>query len=183
VQASAQNKTAATALASLNTIFNAVIKILNNLGVATANYSTSYISIYPVYNYSGSYPYPISGASASETITITLSNTVTLTKFLQAVKSVNVTIYSLTFDLSNRANAFKQARVAAFADAKNKFNSYLSLSSLKNGGLRKIWVLNGFVYTPYSSSPDLYALSNLLNIPPSPVQIQASVAVTWKVQS
>lgn len=56
--------------------------------------------------------------------------------------SVNVTISSLVFDLFDKKNALKLARTAAFKDAQNKYNQYLSLTSLQNGGLQKIYDLN-----------------------------------------
>lgn len=70
---------------------------------------------------------------------LTLGSTDTLNIL---TSSVNVTISSLVFDLFDKKNALKLARTAAFKDAQNKYNQYLSLTSLQDGGLQKIYDLN-----------------------------------------
>lgn len=90
----------------------------------------------------------------------------------------------MLFDASDRSNALKQARAAAFSDAVAKFNQYLSLSALKSDGLKKIVDLNSEVYNPYPIDSNTYNLYTKLKYPPpSPsVQASASVSVTWKVK-
>lgn len=75
----------------------------------------------------------------------------------------------MVFDVADRVGLLRKARTAAFLDASNKFNDYLSLTSLSNDGLKKISDLNSEVYTAYESSGDYYALFSKLRWSPSPV--------------
>lgn len=88
----------------------------------------------------------------------------------------------MVFDVYDRTSAVQKARTAAFADARNKFGQYLSLSKLVNDGLKKISDLNSEVYTSYQTDPNTYALYSKLRTPPSPVVASASVSATWKVR-
>lgn len=77
----------------------------------------------------------------------------------------------------------QQARVAAFADAKNKFSQYLSLAGEKNLGLLRIQDLSSAVLTTYTYTPSTFSLITLLRVLPTPVQVSASVSVTWRVSA
>lgn len=148
-------------------------------GIPSGNYSTSSITIYDVYDYSVN-PYRISGSQATETIQVTIGASSNLGGLLQAL--TNVTVNYITFDVLDHNSALRKARLAAFADAKSKFNQYLSLSSKANAGLLQINDLNSDVYTTYQYSPNAYILNIKLQSPPSPVQVSASVSVTWKIK-
>jgi uncharacterized protein YggE len=182
VSATSDGDSASLALSNLNLRINSLLKTFNATGIPPANYSTSGININEVYNYSMT-PTTIIGSEATQSLSVTLGNTKILTQFLQAIGDVNATVSNLVFDLYDKQGAFKLARRAAITDARNKLNDYLSLTSLREGGLKKINDLNSEVYTPYQSDPNLYALYSKLRNPPSPVQIFASVEVTWKVQN
>lgn len=120
ISATGNGATPALALADLNNQITALINIFTNLGIPTANYSTTSININQVYNYSNN-PANIIGAQAIETLLVTLGGSAILDSLLQSFISININIQSLQFDLSDRASALQKARVAAFTDAKTKF--------------------------------------------------------------
>jgi uncharacterized protein YggE len=138
-----------------------LLKTFNATAIPSANYFTSGINTNEVYNYSTT-PTTIIGSEATQSLSVTLINTPILTQFLQTIGDVNITVYNLLFDIYDKQSALKLARKAAITDARNKFNDYLSLTSLREGGLKKINDLNNEVYTPYQSDPNLYALYSLL---------------------
>jgi uncharacterized protein YggE len=113
---------------------------------------------------------------------LTLGGPALLQSLTQTLSGINVSVQTLVFDVADRVGVLKRARAAAFLDAKNKFNDYLSLTSLSNDGLKKISDFNSEVYTPYQSSGDSYALFSKLRWFPNPVSVSASVGVTWKVR-
>jgi uncharacterized protein YggE len=84
--------------------------------------------------------------------------------------------------LFDQSTALQRARAAAFLDARNKFNQYLQLTSLRNDGLKKISDLNSELITPFRTDADSFALFSRFTRPITPVQIAASVSATWKVR-
>lgn len=182
IAASGDGLTAAAALSSLNARVNNLLKTFSLNNIPAANYSTSSININQNYNYSNK-PVTVTGSTASQTLALTLGGSNALSGFLQSLTNDFVTINSLVYDLTNQDNALRQARFAAIADAKTKYSQYLTLTSLRDGGLKKIVDLNNEVYTPYQSNLNLYALTAKLSAPPAQVQVSASVDMTWKVQN
>lgn len=181
ISVSGTGKTAALALAGVNSGISAVLAAFKSLGIPSANYSTSTITIYDIYNYSTN-PYTITGSQAQQTLQLTIgtsSNIATLLNTLSKIPAV--TVQSIVFDLKDRSSALQKARLAAFADAKNKFAQYLSLTGKKNQGLLKITDFNSEVYTTYNYSPSSFSLISILRAKPTPVQVYASVSVTWRV--
>lgn len=178
--ATGNGPSAAAALANMNTQVAALTGVFKAQGIPNGNYSTSSINIYDVYDYSTS-PYRISGSQATQTIQVTIGASTNLGGVLSSL--TNVTVNYITFDVLNHNTALRKARLAAFADAKSKFSQYLMLSSKKNGGILKINDLNSDVYTTYQYSPNAYILNTKLQSPPSPVQVSASVSVTWRIKS
>lgn len=179
LSATGNGATASAALASLNSQITSLINVFKSQGIPSGNYSTSSINIYDVYDYSVS-PYRKTGSQASETIQVTIGVSSNLGGLLQAL--TNVTVNYITFDVLDRNNALRKGRLAAFADAKSKFSQYLTLSGKSNAGLLKINDLNSDVYTTYQYSPNAYILNTKLQSPPSPVQVSASVSVTWRIK-
>jgi uncharacterized protein YggE len=181
ISASGTGKTAAIALAGVNSGISAILAAFKTLGIPSGNYSTSTITIYDIYNYSTN-PYTITGSQAQQTLQLTVgtsSNIATLLNTLSKIPAV--TVQSIVFDLKDRSGALQKARLAAFADAKNKFAQYLSLTGEKNLGLLKITDMNSDVYTTYNYSPSSFSLISILRVKPTPVQVYASVSVTWRV--
>lgn len=136
--------------------------------IPAGNYSTSSISINQLYNYSNTPVVPI-GSEATQSLKLTLGGPALLQSLTQTLSNINVSVQTMVFDVADRVGILKKARAAAFLDARNKFNDYLSLTSLTNDGLKKISDLNSEVYTPYQSSGDYYALFSKLRWFPNPV--------------
>ncbi len=181
VTANGNGPTAAVALANVNSGIAAIVAAFKAQGIPTANYSTSTITIYDVYNYN-TVPYTITGSQAAQTLQLTVGTSNNITKLLDTLSKIPaITVQSIVFDLRDRSNALQKARLAAFADAKNKFAQYLSLSGKKNLGLLKIQDINFEVYTTYTYTPSSFSLISILRVSPTPVQVTASVAVTWRV--
>lgn len=181
ISASGSGASASLALSNLNTQVSAIIKAFNTLKIPTGNYSTSTITIYTQYNYSTN-PYTITGSQASQTLQLTIGASVTLVGLLQAIGNItNVSVSYIIYDVRNRDSALQKARVAAITDAKNKLSEYLKLSGQKNQGLLRIQDVNSQVYTTYQYTTNSYVLLTLLKVTPSPIQVTASVSVTWRV--
>jgi uncharacterized protein YggE len=172
---------AALALQNLNGKINSIVAAFKANGVPNGNYSTSSINIYNTYNYSTN-PYTITGSQATQYLQLTIgvrTNLPALLKSLSGIPDVNV--QNIAYDVLDRSSALQKARLAAFADAKNKFAQYLSLAGEKNLGLLKIQDLSSEVVTTYTYTPSTFALITLMRVLPSPVQVRASVSVTWRV--
>lgn len=111
-----------------------------------------------------------------------MGNLSDLSNFIQKIGNVNITINSLQFYSSNPESGLSIARKAAFTDALDKFNQYLSLTKLKNGGLKKIIDLNSELYSPIQASYIQYDQS-LVTLPLGKIQVSASVEAVWATKS
>jgi uncharacterized protein YggE len=173
--------TAALALQNLNGKVSAIVAAFNANGVPNGNYSTSSINIYTTYNYSNN-PYTIQGSQATQYLQLTIGIATNLTAILKAFSGISdVNVQSIAYDVLDRSSALQKARLAAFADSKNKFAQYLTLTGKKNLGLVKIQDLSSEVVTTYTYTPSTFSLITLLKTQPAAVQVRASVSVTWKV--
>jgi uncharacterized protein YggE len=181
ISATGNGTTAAAALNRLNTQINTVLRAFSTLNIPSSNYSTSAININQIYNYSNS-PVTLLGSEATQSLRLTLGNPPLLNTLLTNLASVNVTVSSMVFDLFDQSTALQRARAAAFLDARNKFNQYLQLTSLRSDGLKKISDLNSELITPFRTDADSFALFSRFTRPITPVQIAASVSATWKVR-
>lgn len=181
ISSSGNGTTAAIALANLNIAVNAIIQAFKTLKIPMGNYSTSTITIYNTYNYNTN-PYTITGSQASQTLQLTIGASTNLVTLLQALGNItNVAVNNINYDVLDHSSALQKARVAAFTDARNKFSQYLGLSGKKNLGLLKIQDQSSQVYTTYQYTPSSFVLLSLLRVTPNPVQITASVSVTWRI--
>jgi uncharacterized protein len=140
ISATGNGSTAKTALSNLNGQINTILGIFSAQNIPSANYSTSSININQVYDYSKD-PVTITGSQATQSLHVTLSINA-LPALLQSLTNVNTTIQSLNFDVFDKSSALQKARGAAFVDASNKFNQYLSLSGLTSDGLKKLTDMN-----------------------------------------
>ena len=129
--ASANGKTSKEALSKVNSIIQKATGILLAFGLPKANYSTSSINLYPQYNYSQDGFAILIRQQASISLSITTGNLDSKNKvgaLYSALSGLNnISISGLTFDTSNKALAFKQARKEAVADARFKAEQYAQL--------------------------------------------------------
>ena len=111
-----------------------------------------------------------------------IGNLSNLGPLITAVSAINLNINSLTFSASNTNTAIKQARIAAVNDARAKLNQLLSLSGLKNKGVKQIVDLNQDNIVPFVGSVAKYTQSATpQGSSQNKVQVSASVKVTWGV--
>jgi uncharacterized protein YggE len=179
ITVSKNGTTTLEALSNLNIQVNQLLAIFKAQNIPAANYSTSSITLDQVYNYNTT-PYKIIAQTASQTFSLTYGNVNGVTALLGLIGKVNVNIDSLSFGASNTTAALRQARIAAVADARTKFNQYLTLTSTRSQGVKQIIDLNSDQYTPFFSDVNSYKFSSLVRKPFKPnVQVSASVNVIW----
>lgn len=173
--------TAALALQNLNGKINSIVAAFKFNGVPNGNYSTSSINIYNTYNYNTN-PYTITGSQATQYLQLTIGLTTNLTALLKSFSGIpDVNVQNIAYDVLDRSSALQKARLAAFTDSRAKFAQYLALTGEKNLGLVKIQDLSSEVVTTYTYTPSTFALISLLRVQPTPLQVRASVSVTWRV--
>jgi uncharacterized protein YggE len=173
--------TTSAALNRLNTQVKALIGVFAQQGLPTANYSTSSINFNQIYDYSKS-PYVATGAEATQTFRVTIGNLPKLGAIITAISKVNVTLDNIVFEASNTTAALTQARKAAYADAKKKYDQYLTLTGLKSVGLKKMTDLNSEGYNPFVYDYNLFALGSKLQVPVGNPTVTATVEVVWNTR-
>jgi uncharacterized protein len=146
------NTSSSLAISQLNTLTTNLTAILKANGVATADITTTYISIYPQTSYYANGTSYISGASASQTITAVVrnlgTNNVNLGKLFDSLSVVaGISLYNNGFDNSNKAAALSSAYTLAYADAKSKGTLLANLAGTTVSGVMTI-TDNTYLYGP-----------------------------------
>ena len=132
-----QSETSKQATSENAAIMSAVIEELKALGLEDNEIQTSYVSVYPVYNYDGERT--ITGYSASNSVQVTTTNLDILSEAIDrsAVAGANQ-IGSISFSVSNDMQ--KQLREdlmdEAVADASSKANALASSLGVKVTGVQ-----------------------------------------------
>jgi len=115
-----QDALISTAQSANNTAMQAIIDVLSTLGVAQEDMQTEWYSVYPVYDYEGTYP-AVSGYEVSNTIVVTVRDLDQIPYLLDAAVEAGANnVYSLSFESSQQLSAYEQALKAASQDALRK---------------------------------------------------------------
>ena len=186
ISAYANGNTSLQALSNVNTIIAQTQTLIYSLNLPDVNVTTSYIYLYPVYNYTNGTSY-IVGQQASEGLRVVVGNLNASAEILGNLATNlstvnNISISGFSFQSSNPNSAFKVARAAAVADAQSKLEQYALLSG-KNAKRCVVNIVDQNVdrYVPFDISPGFYAFkSMLLEIPYGKVQVYANVQIKWK---
>jgi uncharacterized protein YggE len=181
-------RTSILALSNVNSILSQATRVLQTAGLPLANYTTSSINLYPQYDYSNSTTVLV-GQQATQSLKVTLgnlnTNRNTLSQLATSLGSINnITITDFSFENSDTALAYRQARLAAVNDARSKASQYISLSGRRLGSVRKVVDRNTESYFPFVVSSGEYSLrSQTLPLPYGQVQVSAAVEITWNIAS
>ena len=136
--AGVSGKTIAEAQAGMNKIIDAVTRKLLELGVADDDIVTTSYAYYTTYDYSGESPV-MNGYQANHTLGITCRDVDMLDSVVGAVTDSGMSdIYSVSYDVSNRSDLYKQALGLAIDAAAKKADVMASAVGMKITGLESI---------------------------------------------
>ena len=138
--ASVTAKTVGETQEAMNKIITSVTDKLTQLGVQQNDIVTSSYSYYPVYNYDTDTP-TIKGYQANHTLCITCNDV----EMLGAVTDSGMSdIYSVSYDVSNRSDLYKQALELAIDAAAKKADVMASAAGMRITGLESITENNSY---------------------------------------
>lgn len=189
--------TVSAALDKLEAVLNAVECLLKENNISKDNLVTSFISVFPKYDYSSGNPC-VTGYTATLSITITVSGIdkpdCVLGKLIEGLVCAGVTsITGVTYDSSCDDANEVAARKAAFADAKAKACQYAELAGAKVGDVKSIDETNVF-YAAYDSLANNSQLEGSMNgnkwgyhndpsleLPAGQVTTTVDVIIVWEL--
>ena len=147
--ASVTAKTVGETQEAMNKIIASVTDKLTQLGVQQNDIVTSSYSYYPVYNYDTDTP-TIKGYQANHTLCITCNDVEMLDSVVGVVTDSGMSdIYSVTYDVSNRSDLYKQALELAIDAAAKKADVMASAVGMRITGLESITENNNSYDTSY----------------------------------
>lgn len=133
VGVSSTNSTVVRAQQELNTKINAVSSAIKKLGIDEKDIKTSYYSIQPTYDYTGS-TQRITGYQASSNLTIKVKNIDNVNAVVDASTGQGANqIGGVSFDVDDKTKAENQAREQAVSDAKSKAEAAARAAGFKLG--------------------------------------------------
>lgn len=184
IGATAKQKTTSAALQSLNQKISQIIRTIEGQGVAKKDYSTSSLTLSQAYEYRNNENVLV-GQSASQTLSVKIrdisNDGAAIGRLIDAVSKVDgLSISGVTFDQSNRTLGVKQARKAAFEDAKKKAQEYANLSGMRLRKVTKIDALSSGNVRPFSTISDAFAGDFKTQVPVRDVTISESVTVWFE---
>lgn len=133
-------KTVKEAQATNATSMSAVIAALKALGIAERDIQTTTLSLGPVYDYStNANPPRLTGYTLTNAIAVTIRDLDVAGDAIDgALAAGATTLDSITFRVADQANAEKQAREAAMAEAKAKAQTLASAAGVSIEGVGSI---------------------------------------------
>lgn len=161
------------------------MSVLKAAGLPSGNYTTSSVSLSPQYDYSSGAAV-LTGQQAGQSLQVTvggLANSSLLGSLAGSLASIaNLTLSGFSFQSRDPSKAYRQARLAAVADAQAKASQYASLSGRLLGSVRKVVDVNQESYTPYVLDANYYAFqAQVLPVPYGTVAVSAYVEVDWNI--
>ena len=118
-------------------IMQAVIAALHNLGIADADIKTTQLYISPIYDYSG--VQRITGYQISNIISVHVRDLTNLADVIdQSVSAGATDVQGVTFDVSDRAAAERDAREAAVRDARARADTLAAAAGVTITGVASI---------------------------------------------
>ncbi len=163
-----RDESANAAIAANNARADAVIRVIRSLGVEERDIQTTNFSIYPQPIYDENYNQIGVTYVVDNTVYVTVRDLDVLGELLDsAVRAGATTIGSIAFDVSDRAEALSQARLAAVENARRQAEELASATGVSLGEVQTI--------SYYDSTPLPYADSVRLNAPMA--EMAASVPV------
>ena len=184
------NDTSATKARQENTAsMNAVISALGKLGIAKEKIQTSYVGMYPSYDYSSS-SQKITGYEVNNSITVTIDDLDRVAEIVNtAMQSGANTLQGVTFDVKDRDGHYIEALEKATSKAPAKAKALAKASGLQLGSI--VSVAEGSNYnSPYYAGVSVggdakmdMAASNIGDtIQAGTITISASVTITYNAK-
>jgi uncharacterized protein YggE len=187
IQLNANGLTVNDALNALTNKVSAVIATLSANGLKSSDWKTTYLNIYPNTSYvNGSIVTYGQIAYLDMTITIPIvksDGTIIANIYDGLAKVENINIYSLTFDLKDKATAFVQARKLAYQNAKQRAGDYAKAAGVSLGS--PTTVSDSFYYYPYnypSNSPGGPGSRTMTTVSVGQVLITYNIVVTFETR-
>jgi uncharacterized protein YggE len=196
VQVVTRSNTSATEAKDMNAnISNAVMAALLKTGVNSSDIETQGFTVGEEYNYPPvdvTIPYPIKSNEtttyvATNSMMVTISNFDNVGKIVDAAVNSGALISYINYDLSlSKQNEYKAAVLAnASQDAKANAQAIVAGLGKSLGDLVSVST-SGYNYAPYpiysaASAPGVDVKQIATNLPPSKIDITASVDVTYNV--
>lgn len=130
-------KTVQDAVSSLTSKITNIISVLKANNLSEDNYETSNFNVYPNQTWNNGVS-TVLGQIASQTIAINIPSITPdgakIGKLVDQLATINgITLNGLSFDLRNKTTVYRQAREAAFQNAKSKAKDYAEALSLQLG--------------------------------------------------
>lgn len=144
----AENKDLMTAQADTAKTVDAIIAAVTELGVEKQDIVTSSFSIGPVYNYNTE-PSTITGYRVENMLTITVKDIQQVAAVMNAALGAGANqSYGISFDSTERGEAYRQALKEAIAVAKLKAEAMAEASGLPLGSLKELNEVQDYYYAP-----------------------------------
>ena len=138
------------ALSQASSAASSVRDVLKKSGVATKDFKTSSLTVYPEYNYTQDKGSVLTGYRATQSFNIVIRKATNTGEIVDSIVEAGqdaVQINSVLPFLSNSAVAAEQARAAAVADAKKRALSYAKLLGVRLGQVISISEVSAPVFT------------------------------------
>lgn len=160
---------------------NKVLAALRVLGIADDDLSTSYLNIGPVYDYQSSIQ-RITGYQVSNIINVHVRDLAKLADVIdESVAAGATTVNGVTFDVSDRANAERQAREAAVRDARAHADTLAAAAGVTIIGVFSISESGMVTPWPYPMGRE-FAADMSTPVLPGTSDITLSVSIVYLIQ-
>jgi len=174
---------ASTAVSENNTAMEAVLQALENGGIAQKDIQSQVVRLTPQYQQpsastGSSQGLPeLAGFIATDIVQVTVRQIDSLANLVDsAVQAGANEIQGISFEISNPADLFDQARQAAWEDAMNKAQQ---LAELSNSGLGMVMTINETSRSPVVESVLGMGGAAAVPVEPGTETIEVDLQVTW----
>ena len=171
------------ALASASKSASAVRAALRASAIATKDFKTSSLTVYPEYNYSQDRGSELIGYRATQSFTVVVRKAESAGAVIDSVVDAGgdaVQVNGVAPFLSNGAAATEKAREAAVADAKARANSYAKYLGASLGRVIYLTEVSAPVYT-FPMLGEKVAASDGTQIDLGETEVTVNVTVRWSL--
>ncbi|MDP1731494.1 MAG: SIMPL domain-containing protein [Devosia sp.] len=187
-----QGATARAALDANTLAMNELIATLKAAGIEARDIQTSGFSVNPNYVYTDArgengytLPPKINGYQVYNTVTVRVRDLPALGSVLDKAVTVGAnTINGVSFSVSDPSRLYDEARKAAFADARDKAETYAGAAGIDLGSIRLISESQGYGQPqPYALQTAMYdrAASSPVPVEAGELTFSVNVSVTWEL--
>ena len=172
------------ALSQASSAANSLRDVLKKAMIATKDYKTSSLTVYPEYNYTQDKGSVLTGYRATQSFTIVIrkaDSAGTIVDSLIAAGGDAVQINNVVPFLTTGTLSTEQARVAAVADAKARALSYTKLLGVRLGKVISISEVSAPVYTFPGVSVAKMADASSTQIDLGQQEVSVTISVVWSL--